>query len=601
MSPLYLQNGKLLVKNGALATSVACCCAGPCDCPPAVCPTGGPYLEAQGDDGFTYWIELNSVNGAQIIWHNSDGQYSLCLPPPGGTIQCYDSSVLPNVPFGDVDVSGLSKYIVGQVPHVGDFLIEINTDCTIGTVHTYRNGSTFSASIVCISEPFPWPQGCTPTPFQTEWEVYDTTNSKVLQTGTVTVDTNAKTLTLNGLADPWKPLGYYSKNFDAILRFVGSNDNLDSWSVSIGSCETDRYPEHDFGEIKRNYCVESQDPYCNTTEEYTIVAGGAIESTRVTAFVGTVDTEYTNLFNWADGTYDNLLPDNTTNISVTANCLSTALSATCNNLSISGNILFGISITASGSVSVNGAHVIDEKYNSCNNRGVINCSSGGSVSTATLSDSVTYQYNGDVQFTNNARLSGTVNYTGSNNVAVTFNDCSITDSGTISGGQHIYVNNTDIEYLASPAGCNSVATPSYNGKWIMVGTTRNLGGTITTNQYVRFFGSSQNLRGGSANTDPGTITTTASVDFYDTSHNGVCTDAASLAVITNDAKFYNTAYNAGTVSGDADFYDTSYFNCGDIDGTINFWDNSHNDGTINSCDITFNDDSYNTGYLECNP
>ena len=31
MSPLYLQNGKLLVKDGALASSAACCCTNCCN------------------------------------------------------------------------------------------------------------------------------------------------------------------------------------------------------------------------------------------------------------------------------------------------------------------------------------------------------------------------------------------------------------------------------------------------------------------------------------------------------------------------------------------------------------------------------------------
>ncbi len=72
-------------------------------------------------------------------------------------------------------------------------------------------------------------------------------------------------------------------------------------------------------------------------------------------------------------------------------------------------------------------------------------------------------------------------------------------------------------------------------------------------------------------------------------------------------QFYDTTYNDTTLSGDADFYDSSYNAVtGIVPGSANFNDTTYNAGTVNG-NVQLNDSSYNasagnivgTAYIEC--
>ena len=485
---------------------------------------------------------------------------------------------------------------------------------------------------------------CTPI----SWQLYDTDNGKVLDYGDISKD-NETTYTLDNLGDEFIPWGYWSKNFHVELRIFCVDDLVGEkiWetNVEIGKCGNNRYPAYPYdAPWTRKICKPRGHPCLH--EEGDVITinmspGAKTRDGNVNTYVGTVPNnyDYSNIFNWTGGTYNIDLPDDSIDVSILAQCLEDGSgAAVCNNLTISGNFKFGIAITASGRVLVeNGAHVIDEKYNTiCTDlpvgRGHITCSGAGDVSTSLVG----YQYNGAVIFDSLSILSGTVTYSGSHNVAVTFDDSAyISDNGTITGGDHIFFSGANVAKFNDPLSLD-VPTPTYNGKWIFFGNSQNRGGLIVTPQYVEFYASGSTSYGkNTSGVQAGRITTANfPVKFYGSSNGKECPDGSRLSpdgIVTHDAEFYSyggvDGYNAGKVEGDADFYDNSYNTecANDIDGQATFWDTScnrdiitgdpiFNDNSSNGCpgwlnntavkiigNPTFNDTAHNISKIEGNP
>lgn len=66
-----------------------------------------------------------------------------------------------------------------------------------------------------------------------------------------------------------------------------------------------------------------------------------------------------------------------------------------------------------------------------------------------------------------------------------------------------------------------------------------------------------------------------------------------------DAEFYSTSYSAETITGDANFYDTSKMNSGSVAGDLSFWDSSYCDANITvGGTVTFNETSCNRGTFD---
>jgi hypothetical protein len=485
---------------------------------------------------------------------------------------------------------------------------------------------------------------CTPI----SWQLYDTDNGKVLDYGDISKD-NETTYTLDNLGDEFIPWGYWSKNFHVELRIFCVDDLVGEkiWetNVEIGKCGNNRYPAYPYdAPWTRKICKPRGHPCLH--EEGDVITinmspGAKTRDGNVNTYVGTVPNnyDYSNIFNWTGGTYNIDLPNDSIDVSILAQCLENGSNdAKCKKLTINGNFKFGIAITASGRVLVeNGAHVIDEKYNTvCTDlpvgRGHITCSGAGDVSTSLVG----YQYNGAVIFDSLSILSGTVTYSGSHNVAVTFDDSAyISDNGTITGGDHIFFSGANVAKFNDPLSLD-VPTPTYNGKWIFFGNSQNRGGLIVTPQYVEFYASGSTSYGkNTSGVQAGRITTANfPVKFYGSSNGKECPDGSRLSpdgIVTHDAEFYSyggvDGYNAGKVEGDADFYDNSYNTecANDIDGQATFWDTScnrdiitgdpiFNDNSSNGCpgwlsnttvkiigNPTFNDTAHNMAKIEGNP
>lgn len=633
MSPLFLLNGKILVKDGALASSQNCCCNN------CQCPTGTYFCSCLDVDG----MKIGSFPGTI---HNNT--------PSGVDVEC--GALGPNGENGwKITYNGAEIFLTSSASGC----------CPPNGTYTLSDDTTTITLYDPIAPPCNDPEvKCLPI----KWQLYDTTNSKPLDAGNI-VKQNDTTYILENLEETFIPWGYYSKTFNVELRISCEEDFdpfevLETWEVNIGTCGNNRYPEHSYGTWTRKLCKYEGpiDPCLYDVNgdviEISLIPGAKTRSGNVNTYVRAVPNnyDYSNIFNWTGGTYNIDLPTSSTDVFIAGSCLEDGSGdAKCKNLTIDfssangGVTEFGITITANGRVLVNGGvHVIDEKYNTvCSDpigRGHIVCNNTGNVSTIELSDGITYEYDGDIIFRNSeSLLSGTLEYTGTNKVAATFDHTSyLSDNATIIGGDHIFLKGTaTIAPLFGFSGgiYNSKtllrAAPIYDGKWIFTANSSNFG-TASTSKYVRFFNNSTNSNSwGGSTPQPGNgsetwgiVTTDAVVHFYDSSSNqdgGTqnfpgCGD---YAIVTNDATFHNTAFNTGKVGGDAEFYDSSYYICGTIVGSIDFyntsyvkaragstltnddiefWDTSYNQGTING-DPIFNENSYNdtTGIINGTP
>lgn len=617
---IYLKDNKFVMKHGGLASSSECCkceCEQACQClkisdgtniPPfGIKPFKfGPMIAGERDVGDHAKIKI------------SCGPYA----PDGNNAWCVN--IKNKYQIGDDLIEGEWNAVLPST-----FCECCPTDGGFGMELVAWGGNLEDVPAAFILEFY---HACSPT--ACKWSLLDTTNGKTLQSGDIIEGDSETEFLLDGLEENWKPWGYYSKDFDVslVINDCLPEDQkiLETWSVSIGNCGNNRYPIHSLNQWTRKVCVGTGSEPCDEEIlDVTFRPGGLTRSGRVTLFDQGEDREYSNIFNWkingVRATYNNDLPDNSTNIEIQGSVLEDGSvgGAVCKDLTINAAAApqkeFGITINSYGRVLVTGgAHVIDEKYNDiCTDlpvgRGHIVCHNTGSVSTIEKSDGVTYEYNGDIIFGEDATLSGTVEYTGTNKVAVTFGTINvlateIIDKPIIIGGEYVVLKNgaTVFGGINVPPYGNSATPcePDYDGSWIFMGNCANRGGTITTSgsSYVRFFDSTTNYGGGGpyGGSAVSTITSAEIVHFYNNSSNddSGCQDQA---IITNDAVFHNTSFNNGKIGGDAKFYDNSYnANCALVEGDARFYNDSYNKNgaKINGDIVEFHDNSYNEATLD---
>jgi hypothetical protein len=115
-----------------------------CDyCGLNLCPTGSYWLIATKDDT-TYYVQLQETYPTVFlevtIGSNTESFNAICVPGiyVPASIQCNIQTDSGPANWGGdfVYLEAGSRYITGSVINLGDFLIEINENCTLGTIHT---------------------------------------------------------------------------------------------------------------------------------------------------------------------------------------------------------------------------------------------------------------------------------------------------------------------------------------------------------------------------------------------------------------------------------------------------------------------------------
>lgn len=148
MSPLYTYNGKLLIKDGALATSQSCCC-----------DTGGQCPPSSFYDSLCVSIDVQSYGASlqasgQLFNNGSWSEMRLPNPPNIGaslTISCTDrivtlrTSLSNNGLFFNPNVPACAQYSYGGIgtitfpfssligTHTINYYV-VGTQCSIGTM-----------------------------------------------------------------------------------------------------------------------------------------------------------------------------------------------------------------------------------------------------------------------------------------------------------------------------------------------------------------------------------------------------------------------------------------------------------------------------------
>lgn len=344
-----------------------------------------------------------------------------------------------------------------------------------------------------------------------------------------------------------------------------------------------------------------------------------------TTFNNTIDTEWTNMNNWDDGTKMEL-PTSGDTVTIAGSAFSSSSSGiSVDTLTISGTLGITISVQTAVTVTDTGS-VVDSSLNSvCGKEGTLDCQAGTTVlisgtingGTVTGANVVTFENNGYIL--NNGLITNVTTVIFNNNSAaydcqidgasvfndtsicygtikansIEFNDNAINIAGsTLTGGDNItqdIIFNDTSDNGGSVNGHYDVPVDcTINSASGFVSDFRNSSQNSGTVQRVKFMDTSAN--NGSAteslflNSSYSTASTT-SCNFCDTSYN-------DTAGTSTTCKFYDTSYNNGTADNST-FYETSENRATANNATFEDTSSSTNTGTVNNS--VFKDTSYNDG------
>jgi hypothetical protein len=361
---------------------------------------------------------------------------------------------------------------------------------------------------------------------------------------------------LNDLPNPFTPLFYGtvgSKNFDLQVLCDGETwDTIDEWDGTIVLCSgvNDRYPAHPFnsgyGWVPQGECAvrvnENGDAVCEPQPCLNLMTGsnGDGQAWRdpqpsgAYKFVGTTDTEWTNLNNWEDSSGlspASALPANGDNVLIAGN-----VSKIPNDYFSSNSIVLNnVTINTSGTLGVS---------LSCAN---LLCDGGRVFAGDSCSSPIQIQASETCEFINGGFLQDAdITISAS---PVKFRTGSNVDRSTITGNAEFYDNSSATEgtvtgnvifYDTSSMGSNFI----FNGSGDFYNTSTRQSSTM-------YFSHS-------------------TVTFHDSSKNYGYMEHA----LFTDSSINETT---GSVATDATFSDTSK-NRGNVGGTATFTDSACNDG-----------------------